>query len=367
MGRMRTSVAEKGGRGDAEICFLRPRLRVFVSPRLLIYTLALLVVCALSAHASGIWARQKSGTLAWLHALYFLDQNRGWAVGGNGALLVTTDGGATWQVMRRPAEDTLHDIYFSDAKNGWLVCERSIYLLRAKDEPRTYLLHTTDGGATWKRVNVAGGDVDVRLVRVVFTSGGRGWAFGEEGVLYTTRDGGATWARQRVPTRHLLLGGVFIDDDQGWLVGAGATVLQTSDGGETWRAGKVMNFAGIRFNATSFVDGRRGWAVGSEGHVFATIDGGYTWHAQESNVNADLLDVKFLDANEGWAVGVEGTVIHTMDGGAHWVTEPSGTTHPLERVCFIGREHGWAVGFGGTIIAYTTNAPAQEPKLKSQN
>ncbi len=324
-------------------------------------------MCALPARASGIWARQKSGTLAWLHAVYFLDRSRGWAAGGNGALLATTDGGATWQVMRRPAEDALHDVYFSDAKNGWLVCERSIYLLKAKDEPRTYLLRTTDGGATWKRVNVIGSDVDARLVRAVFTSGGRGWAFGEEGVLYTTHDGGATWARQRVPTRHLLLGGTFIDDDQGWLVGTGATILQTSDGGETWRAGKVMDFAGVRFNATSFVNSRQGWAVGSEGHVFATVNGGLTWRAQESNVNTDLLDVKFLDAKEGWAVGSEGTVIHTVDGGAHWVTEPSGTTHPLERVCFISREHGWAVGFGGTVIAYAANAPAREPKLKSQN
>ena len=304
--------------------------------------------------------------MAWLHAVYFLNQNRGWAVGGNGALLSTKDGGVTWATMRRPTEDALLDLYFADESNGWLVCERSIYLLKERDEPRTYLLNTKDGGATWRRVNVTAKDVDARLVRALFTTEGRAWAFGEAGALYTTRDGGASWVRQRVPTQHLLLGGAFLNREEGWLVGAGATVLQTADGGETWRAGTVMGFRSVRFTAVSFVDRWRGWAVGSAGRVFATTDGGRNWRAQESRVTANLYDVKFLDASEGWAVGSEGTVIHTTDGGQHWVMEPSGTEHPLERLFFVSRERGWAVGFGGTIISYAPAARPLAPELRGR-
>jgi photosystem II stability/assembly factor-like uncharacterized protein len=305
--------------------------------------------------------------MAWLHAVYFLDQHRGWAVGGKGALLSTTDGGKTWAQMRRPTEDALRDLYFADEKNGWLVCERSIYLLKEKDEPRTYLLNTTDGGATWRRVNVTAKDADARLVRALFTGEGRAWAFGEAGALYTTRDGGGSWVRQRVPTQHLLLGGAFLNAEEGWLVGAGATLLQTSDGGETWRAATITGPAQVRFTAVSFVDRLRGWAVGNSGRVFATSDGGRSWRAQASKVMADLYDVKFLDASEGWVVGAEGTVIHTTDGGAHWDAVPSGTTHPLERLFFVNRERGWAVGFGGTIISYAVAAPSQRaPELRGQ-
>jgi photosystem II stability/assembly factor-like uncharacterized protein len=177
-----------------------------------------------------------------------------------------------------------------------------------------------------------------------------------------------------VPTRHLLLGGAFLDSDRGWLVGAGATILQTADGGETWRAGAVLDdamlggsgSARVRFTAVSFVDARRGWAVGARGRIFATRDGGRTWRAQVSNVESDLLDVKFTSASEGWACGTEGALLHTRDGGAHWNVESSGTPHTLERLCFIDNTRGWAVGFGGTIISYNANIPSRRPELKRQ-
>ncbi len=313
----------------------------------------LLLLLAFNASAAP-WIRQSSGTLGWLHSVFFLDQKSGWAVGSKGALLTTIDGGMTWQVGRKPTEDSLQDVYFSDERNGWLVCEANIYELKA-NAPRTYLLRTNDGGATWDRVNVSAGDplgdIDARLVRVVFSRGGRGWVFGEAGIVYATRDG-QSWKRLQLPTRYLLLGGDFIDNERGWLVGAGATILQTSDGGDTWHASRLIDARGVRFNATSFIDSRLGWAVGTEGRIFRTVNGGRSWEAQHSGVVVDLKDVKFLNALDGWAVGAEGTVIHTFDGGLHWISEPTGTTHPLERIFFTDREHGWAVGFGGTIITY---------------
>lgn len=344
----------------------------------LLLTAYFLLLTAYSVSAAGVWARQRSNALAWLHAVYFLDENRGWAVGGGGVVLTTTDGGKEWRVNTRPTEDALRDVYFSDEQNGWLVCERSIYKLQTKDEHLSFLLRTTDGGTTWTRVNVIGAEPDVRLVRALFTEGGRGWVFGEAGALYATQDGGASWEKRHVPTRYLLLGGSFLDSARGWLVGAGATLLQTADGGETWRMGTLTGFAPVtkddaiearrvRFTSVSFVDEKHGWAVGAQGRVFATRDGGRTWAAQKSNVTADLSDVKFLDKYEGWAVGAEGTLIHTTDGGARWTVEASGTTHALERLFFVGRTRGWAVGFGGTIISYTSGAMQRSPGLKAVN
>ena len=320
---------------------------------LLLSALVLLTAAAVQgAPGPGSWTRQTSGTLSWFHSVFFLDQNRGWAIGSKGVLLKTADGGETWRFRPKPGEDNLRDIYFTDEQNGWLVCERNIYELKTKDEPRSYLMNTKDGGVTWARFDMKDADIDARLMRAVFTRNGRGWVFGEAGMLFATRDGGENWTRLQIPTRHLLLGGDFVDNDRGWLVGAGATILQTSDGGDTWHLSKLTKAQGVRFNAASFVDNRIGWAVGGAGRIFHTINGGRTWDEQTTGVAVDLLDVKFLDASEGWAVGAEGIVIHTLDGGLHWARELTGTTHPLERVFFADRNHGWAVGFGGTIITY---------------
>src|SRR5688572_3379367 len=284
------------------------------------------LIPAAAQTSSGSWVRQKAGTMAWLRSVFFLDHNRGWAVGSKGTLLRTDDGGLNWKPHTAPTTAIVRDIFFLDEQNGWLVCEVNVHELITKEQPRAYLMRTTDGGENWTRVELKGIDVNSILVRAVFSRGGRGWAFGENGLIYTTRDAGETWNSLHSPTRRLLLGGIFVDNDRGWIVGAGATIIQTSDGGETWYQSLLPQVdKTVRFTAASFVDNRIGWAVGSGGSVYKTTNGGRTWQRQESGVDSDLLDVKFVDEREGWAVGAEGTIIHTVDGGARWTTERSET------------------------------------------
>ena len=159
--------------------------------------------------------------MAWLRAVHFTDEGRGWAVGGNGALLATSDGGATWQTRPRPTADTLRDVFFVDQSTGWLVCERNVFALKSDAESRSYLLRTADGGESWSRVELTKDEPGVLLARVAFADASRGWVFGEMGALYSTRDGGRSWSRQRTGTRNVLLGASFVGDARVWLVGAG--------------------------------------------------------------------------------------------------------------------------------------------------
>lgn len=353
--------------GLTGLSFTRTRRHLAVSTaccRLLLLFLLTAHCTQLTAFAS-TWTKQRTSSLAWLHAIYFVDQDRGWAVGSRGTLLATENGGKSWQAKPQPTADVIRDIYFADELDGWLLCERNIYDLKSNDEPRAYLMRTTDGGDHWKRTNLRGVNVDARLTRAMFSSGGRGWTFGEGGAIYMTRDSGENWTRLQTPTHYLLLGGSFIDENSGWLVGADATILQTSDGGETWRQGRLATAAHVRFNATSFVNLKLGWAVGSDGAIYRTSNGGRSWQSQNSGVPADLLDVKFLDAVEGWVVGAEGTLLHTTDGGSHWISERSATPHTLERLFFTDRTHGWAVGFAGTILSFNpANERVTAPQLK---
>jgi len=314
--------------------------------------LLLTAFCLLPSVSAATWSRQKSGTMSWLHSIYFLDQNHGWVAGSSGTLLETTDGGTTWSKVSTTTRDTLRDVCFVDNHIGWLVAERDVYKLKTNDEARSYLLHTDDGGLTWRAIYLEGFDTNARLVRLMFTDASNGWVFGETGVIFATHDSGASWTRQTPPTKHLLLGGAFLDNATGWLVGAGATIIRTSNSGATWQSTTLSSEANVRFNAASFIDRRFGWAVGSSGRVFATVDGGRAWIAQRSNVDSDLMDVRFVSATEGWVAGSEGTVLHTTDGGRFWFHENTDIPHALERLFFTDRSHGWAVGYGGTILKY---------------
>src|SRR5437764_660734 len=278
------------------------RIHREATPRVL--TLLLLLLTAhyslLTVFASP-WTRQPSGTMAWLHAVYFLDRNRGWVAGSNGTLLTTTDGGATWKKLSALTKDSLQDVYFADKEVGWLIATRDILKLKS-NEAASYLLKTEDGGMNWRPIVLSTSDMSTRLVRLVFADAQHGWAFGESGFVFGTQDGGAHWIRQASVTKHLLLGGSFANQAHGCLVGAGGTIIHTSDGGMKWQTSLVRDGAHVRFNAASLV-GNRGWAVGAAGQIFATNDGGRTWFAEASTTDADLFDVNFIDASDGWGIG----------------------------------------------------------------
>src|SRR4028118_10986 len=108
-----------------------------------IFFCSCLLLFAAAPTFGGEWRKQRSGTLSWLHSVYFHDARHGWIAGSNGTLLNTTDGGATWRVTAKPAEDNLRDVFFTDENNGWLLAERDVLELKSPSEARSYLLRTT--------------------------------------------------------------------------------------------------------------------------------------------------------------------------------------------------------------------------------
>src|SRR5690349_23720248 len=119
-----------------------------------------LVAAATGLAQTSAWSKQPAATMAWLHSVFFIDQNRGWAAGSKGTLLHTEDGGRNWKPTAASTDDQIRDVFFIDELNGWLVCEVNVYQLKTNDDPRAYLMKTTDGGKTWTRVEIKGFDVD---------------------------------------------------------------------------------------------------------------------------------------------------------------------------------------------------------------
>ena len=308
--------------------------------------LLLLFACFQTARAD--WTKQKSNTLAWLHDVYFLNEQTGWIVGSSGTFLATKDGGTKWTQNKHFNNDTIRQVYFTDEQNGWLLCERDLFAL-GKNSP-SYLLKTADGGVTWEQIELVNPQRK-RLTKIFFNKYDSGTAIGETGAFFAMSADKKIWKQQPSPARYLLFDGLFTDDWNGVVVGAGGAVFYTENAGLSWSKADVLGEANVRFNAVFFINQKTGWTVGAAGKIYQTFNGGKVWREQKSNVAKDLNSVFFRNTAEGWAVGSEGTMLHTTTAGNVWTTADLNVKHNLEKVVFAGKK-GWAVGFGGTVLSY---------------
>jgi photosystem II stability/assembly factor-like uncharacterized protein len=80
----------------------------------------------------------------------------GWAVGNNGTIVHTGDGGANW-AAQPGGTGTLRGVAFVDASNGWAVGDGGT------------IVHTSDGGAHWAAQPIGTGNF---LTGVAFVNSG---------------------------------------------------------------------------------------------------------------------------------------------------------------------------------------------------
>jgi photosystem II stability/assembly factor-like uncharacterized protein len=165
-----------------------------------------------------------------------------WVVAAMGALLLTADGGASWREAT-PPDVTLTGaaVAFLDPATGW-VAEL------APDAPGAVrVAATTDGGRTWQihqhtlfarqRPGRTG-----RALAMHWLDRDTGWLVVRQatssnfnqGTLFGTQDGGASWQRLTLPGGEPVY---FISATTGWTAGGphGDTWFRSDDGGRTWQ------------------------------------------------------------------------------------------------------------------------------------
>lgn len=95
-----------------------------------------LVLLPLPLGAQFSWDSSNVGSAFTLNDIVMCSSHSGIAVGDNGTIARTTDGGLTWT---RPASGTTNQLMavtFLDSLNGWLAGSQ-------------VFMYTTDGGTTW--------------------------------------------------------------------------------------------------------------------------------------------------------------------------------------------------------------------------
>ncbi|HHM12504.1 MAG TPA: hypothetical protein ENJ16_03055 [Planctomycetaceae bacterium] len=311
-----------------------------------------------------------------MYDLFFLDSQRGWAIGNN--TYRTTDGGQSWTLLSSSSLGTSYKTHFVTPQIGWIsgfsqVCRtsdggstwtcatlpksgacRGLFFVNAEIGYASNIFgdafKTTNGGISWSQVLSGGGS---NLNTIWFSDANNGFICASDRVQRTT-NGGTTWQEIALPAASFMYAGVFLDAQQAWLVGSGGRVLSTTDG---WNTATVQGLSagpslwGVSFTSTGF-----GLAVGNRGRILATGDGGATWSQRDSGG----MDVHALDANDpahAWAGLDQGDVAYTTNGGAQWLTvavDGFSKFGTVTGVDFLDDNlTGWAAGeddfFGGTV------------------
>jgi hypothetical protein len=94
-----------------------------------------------SSNGGSSWSRQRSGVLVELLTGSAPSDKICWIVGRVGAILLTTDGGATWKLISSPLKEDLGGVQATDALHA------TIWNVR-----NTKSFETSDSGRTWKLV-----------------------------------------------------------------------------------------------------------------------------------------------------------------------------------------------------------------------
>lgn len=298
------------------------------------------------------WFYQNSNTSATLWDVYFVNPDKGWALGGKTSyydqpiILKTEDGGLNWVEYKLLGYRDFHSVFFIDEYTGWIVGWDGT------------ILKTIDGGKSWtSQISVT----SERLDDVYFYNHTIGWAVGRNSTIIKTINSGENWFSQECDVEGWLKSVYFVNADTGWAVGYsyGETkglILETVDGGNKWTS-KLYDNAILY--CVQFIDLNVGYAVGqvatnNKALILKTIDGGNSWHTH--NINDKILNgVYFANKDTGWVItGRNQAIYKTTDGGETWkcqhFKEAKGS---LNSLCFI-ENVGWAVGRWGYIL---TNNP----------
>ena len=283
------------------------------------------------------WTNQSSGTTTNLAAVSFCDANTGIAVGTDGTILRTINGGAAWTSQSSGTTNGLYGVSTVNANSA-----TSVGLAGT-------ILHTTNGGTTWA-IQTSGTTHD--LTAVSFSDVNTGFAVGFDGTILRTTDGGTTWTNQASGVTSNLYGVSSAGAGSVTVVGDLGTILHTTDGGTLWTS--QSSGTATSLHGASLIDANHGTVVGYQGTILRTTDGGTTWTNPPSATTSGLMSVSFSDRLNGTAVGLGGTIVRTFNGGVTWKQQLSGTGYGLIGVSFTDGANGTAVGFLGTIVRTTT-------------
>ncbi len=276
------------------------------------------------------------------------------AVGAHGHIVYSDDDGSTWIQGRVPVSVTLTAVYFPSGDYGWAVGHDGV------------ILNTSDGGKTWTKqfdgymandaivkaasrakeraqaqleaAEVAGDDVAIEDAEMAL-----------ETATYALQD--AEYDLSTGSTKPFL-DVWFYDAKRGYAVGAYGMFFHTQDGGKTWEdmSSTLPNPDRLHINSISTAGSHSLVLVGEMGMILRSDDLGGSWRQLEAPYDGSLFGL-LASGSRQLLFGLRGHVFASDDAGITWTELMTGSEQSLLSGV-VGNKHTLLVGNGGSVIVF---------------
>jgi photosystem II stability/assembly factor-like uncharacterized protein len=274
------------------------------------------------------------------------------AVGDRGHILYSDDNGANWTQAKVPTKQLLTAVFFVDDQHGWAVGHDA------------QILASTDGGLTWVK-QFEDLEREAPLLDVWFKDPNNGFAVGAYGALLATTDGGANWedVSDRLDNEdgYHLNAIVAVKDSGLFVVGELGGMFRSADWGQTWETLQGP-YQGSLFGALGTNEAGTLLVYGLRGHLFRSADFGDSWEQIELNtpnngpLKFGLADGNLLADGSIVVVGHSGTVLKSADHGRTFNLVNRADRLSLAGVAAVDNGNLILVGQGGVHVASPTGA-----------
>ena len=275
------------------------------------------------------------------------------AVGLRGLIVFSDDAGASWRQADVPVASDLTALQFVGASLGWAVGHDGV------------VLHSTDGGAHWARQLdgrmtaqllldhftplAAGGDRDAvallglvrqnyaagpeqALLGVLFEDARNGWVCGSFGSLLRTRDGGASWqsAMQDIDNPKALHLNAIVQASGALLIASEQGTVFRLDAARQRFVAEPTGYPGSFFGVAG--NGNFALAFGLRGTAYRSRDAGRSWHKLDTGMPAGLNGGAVFDDGTLALVSQDGRVLISRDEGEHFRSITTALPSPLTSI-----------------------------------
>lgn len=233
-----------------------------------------------------------------------------------------------WQQMSVPSQSTLTAVTFVNSTLGWAVGHDGI------------ILHSADGGLTWQ-IQQYLPHIQKPLLDVAFVNENEGVALGAYGLFFRTIDGGKTWKQEfhtsllsqedldyldelkqedeqaYLEERSSILphfNRLFLDGRTTYLVGEVGLIAKSNDFGVNWQRFEDI-YQGSFFDVARTKQGNL-LAVGLRGNSFRSLTNGTPWQKSETSVSTLLNSIVLASDNQLFVLGNNGVLLESTDDGS---------------------------------------------------